>query len=539
MRAMRIADEIRGDAELFISVVSHTLDTQEIRPALCKRVSKYNYMKDNLYIESSREKLIDGITKAADVVSKTIGTSGSNVLVECMERPGHFATNDGATILGAMKFADPIEEMGRQIVFEAVSRANKASGDGSSTTAVLTAKIIQEGMNLVKDTPPMEIKRELEACIPFIESSLKDQRREITIDEVATVATVSAEDESVGKMIQEIYQKIGAKGIINWDISKTPDDSYTINKGIAIADASYATSYMCDVGMSEARLSDVPVLLVKDKITSALEFEALFKEMFNAGHRQLAMFCEEIDVPVISDLLQTQRIRGFRTVVIKMPVLWRDEWWEDLQVASGARLVSKASGNSLPKATMSSLGAFEHVTVKREETVIEGMQDMSKHILALQVDGSDEALVRAARLNTMTARYFVGAHSETALAYRRLKVEDAINAASCALENGVVVGGGVALLNASEELPNEILKYALKAPFRAILDNADCEIESEVGGSMGFNSRTKKVEDLVKAGIVDPYDVVLGAVKSAIGVAASVLTTQAIILLPKEENVVR
>ena len=493
-------------------------------------------MKDNLYIESSREKLMDGITKAADVVSKTIGTSGSNVLIECLERPHHFSTNDGATILGAMKFSDPLEEMGRQIVFEAVSRANKASGDGSSTTAVLTAKIMQEGMSVVKDIPPMEIKRQLEACIPLIEKSLKEQRREITIDEVAMVASVSAEDESVGKMIQEIYQKIGAKGIINWDISKTPEDSYTINKGIAIPDATYVTSYMCDEGMNEARLSDAPVLLVKDKITSALEFEALFKDMFNAGHRQLAMFCEEIDVPVISDLLQTQRIRGFRTVVIKMPVLWRDEWWEDLQVASGAKLISRASGNPLSKATIQSLGAFEHITVKREETVIEGMQDMNKHIMVLAAEGSDASLVRAARLNTMTARYFVGAHSETALAYRRLKCEDAINAASCALENGVVVGGGIALLNASEELPNEILKYALKAPFRAILDNADCEVdmESEVGGFMGFNSRTKKVEDLVKAGIVDPYDVVLGAVKSAIGVAASVLTTQAIILLNKD-----
>lgn len=497
-------------------------------------------MTDNLKTEGAREKLMSGVNKCAEVVGKTMGTSGSNVLVECLERPGHFVSNDGVTLLGAMKFADPLEEMGRQIVYEAVNRANKASGDGSSTTTVITAAILREGMKHLDEVSPMELKKSLEDCIPLIEKSLSKQKKEITVDEVAKVATISAEDEGIGNRIQEIYKQIGPKGIINWDVSKTPEDSYTIGRGITIHDASYATQYMCDPGMSEARLDDVPVLLCPDKITSALEFESLLGSMFEAGHRQLAIFCNEIDPPVIVDLLQTQRIRGFRTVVIKMPTLWNDEWWEDLQKASGARVVSKATGKQLSKATISDLGAFQHVVVKKDETIIEGIQDISKHILALQVDGSDEALNRAARLNTMTARYFVGAHSETALAYRRLKVEDAINAASCALENGIVVGGGVALYNAAQELDNsvggEILEEALLAPLEAIINNASGDMdELDIGGNKGYNSKTGKVEDLVEAGVVDPYDVVLNAVKNAIGVAASVLTTESVILLPRED----
>lgn len=485
------------------------------------------------------EKLSVGVKKIADVVGATMGTSGSNSLIQCLERPGSFVTNDGFTIAEAIKLADPIEEMGANILRQAISRANRASGDGSSTTAVLTAAILEEGAKY-KDSP-MDIKRSLESCIPLIEASLKAQKKDITVDTVGQVASISAEDEDIGNRIQEIYQKIGKDGIINWDISKTPEDSYTIGRGITISDATYITPYMCDPGSAEARMKDCPVLLCRDKITSALEFESLFKEMFDKGHRQLVIFTEEIDPPVVFDLLQTQRIRGFRTVVIKMPVLWRDEWWEDLELASGGKLVTKAAGAPLQKATMGWLGAFQNITVKREETIIEGTQDLTKHILGLKVEGDDKSLIRAARLNTMTARYFVGAHSETALAYRRLKVEDAINSASCALENGIVVGGGLALANATLNLPSatvggKILKEALTSPIHHIANNAgkDNITLLSTPTTVGFNSKTGAFEDLIRVGIVDPFDVVLGAVKSAIGVAASVLTTKSVILLNKD-----
>ena len=495
-------------------------------------------MKDNLFFgEEARKKLMDGVKKATRAVAVTLGTAGSNSLIQCIERPGHYTTNDGATILGSIKFADPLEEMGRQVLYEAVSRANKVSGDGSSTACVLTAAILEEGMKYIGKVSPMEIQSDLERCIPVIEKSLIEQKKEITLDNVWQVASISAENESIGKTIQEIYKKIGKKGIIQWDISKTSEDSYEIGTGIRVFDASYITGYMCDLDSKggftrEAKLTDPRVLLARRKITS-VELDPICKTMFEMGERQLLIFCDEMDVNVIGDLLNLQMKNGFRTVVVKMPVIWKGEWWEDLKIASGGKIVDALS----PTLEFGKLGKFERVKVTREETIIEGTQDLKKHIMGLHVDGSDEALQRAERLNAQTARYFVGAPSESALAYRRLKVEDAINAASCALENGVVAGGGIALLNASKEVDDLILKEALRAPFKQIMMNAgkpDAVINGKAG-TLGFDSRTLQIVNMFDAGIVDPTDVVVNAVKNAIGVAASILTIGTVVTFPEQE----
>jgi chaperonin GroEL len=504
--------------------------------------------EDNLYIgEEARSRIMKGVQKAAQAVGITLGTSGSNSLIEVMERPGHFATNDGATILGSIKFADPLEEIGRMVLFEAVSRANKSSGDGSSTATVLTSAILEEGMKHIGEVSPMEIKRSLEACIPLIEESIKSQTKEITVDSVAQVAAISAEDEGIGKMIQEIYQQIGKDGIIQWDISKTAEDSYSIGSGLTINGATYAAPYMCDDNSTEVRLTDPYVLLARKKITTALDFETLFPMLFAQEIKEVVVFCEDMDVQVIADLYKTQRIRGFRTIVIKMPVLWRDEWWEDLAIASGGTLVDMASGIKINEVQMQHLGRFGHITVTREETLIDGVQDMTSQIVNLQGRGEEKDLIRAARLNTRTARYFVGAQSESALAYRRLKVEDSINAASCALEHGIVPGGGLALHNASDELMSKessigsvILRNALEAPIKQIVYNTGKDFDDIVGyigATKGFNSKTGELVDMFETGIVDPADVVLNAVRNAIGVAAAILTVGTVVTLPKEEPI--
>jgi chaperonin GroEL len=507
-------------------------------------------LKDNLFVgEEARTKLMAGVSKAAQAVAVTLGTAGSNSLIEAIENPGHFSTNDGATILEKIEFADPLEEMGRSVLAEAVSRANKSSGDGSSSTAVLCAAILEEGMKHIGEVSPMEIKRSLEACIPIIEASIVSQKKDITVDTVAQVASISAEDEGIGAMIQEIYQKIGKDGIIQWDISKTAEDSYTIGTGLTVHGATYVASYMCDEDTSEVRLTNPLILLARKKITTALDFETLFPVLFAREIKEIVIFCDEIEVSVIADLFKTQKIRGFKTVVIKMPTLWKDEWWEDLALASGGTLIDINSGIKLNEATFEHLGKFEHMTVTKEATYIDGIQDLKKHILSLQVEGSNQSLVRAGRLNTRTARYFVGAHSESALAYRRLKTEDAINAASCALANGIVPGGGIALLNASGKLSEEdngigatILQDALFKPLEQIIINAGKDVDKifkkmHVGTpTEGFNSRTGEIVDMFDAGIVDPTDVVIGAITNAIGVAAMILTTSTVVTLPKEDQ---
>jgi chaperonin GroEL len=231
-----------------------------------------------------------------------------------------------------------------------------------------------------------------------------------------------------------------------------------------------------------------------------------------------------------------------------MPTVFNDLWWEDLEKASGGRIISPASGIKMRDVRMEFLGKFGKITVNREDTFIDGIADLTTHLLALKVDGSDEALARAARLNTKTARYYVGGHSESSLAYRRLKVEDAINSAWAAMQNGIVAGGGIALWNIADKMSNQdfspyknigkiILVNSLKKPFQQICMNSGVVITEEgIGGTKGFNSKTGEVVDMFSEGIVDSYDVVLGAVKSAIGVAAGVLTAGSVVLLPRNEN---
>lgn len=505
-------------------------------------------MKDNLFLEEeAREKLMAGVKKVSNAVGKTMGTSGSNSLIEVIERPGQYATNDGFSIANAIRLANLLEEMGRKILLEAINRANRQSGDGSSTTCVLTSSILEEGMKYIGEYSPMEIKRSLEACIPVIEESVKAQKKDITVDNVGAVASISAEDEKIGGLIQEIYQKIGPNGIISWDVSKTSDDSYTIGTGLTIHGATYITPYMCDITddgnlSSEVRWSNPLVLLTRQKISSSDDLNGIFGTLYAKDIRELVIFCDEIEVPVIADLVKTRAIKGFKSLVIKMPVLWRDEWWEDLALASGATVVGVASGVNLKNVTLEHLGTFGHINVTREDTMVDGIKDIRKHILALQVEGSEQSLLRASRLNTATARYFVGGYSESSIAYRRLKVEDAIAAAGRALEGGVVPGGGVALTEASKVLPDsevggKILKEALKAPMLCIISNFGTkgfDVSSLPSGS-GLNSKTGKVESMLEANIIDPTDVVLNAIRNAIGVAASILTVGTVVTLPRED----
>lgn len=508
---------------------------------------------DNLHFDAI-ERLQTGIAKVAKAVGGTMGTGGGNAILEAIENPGHLTTNDGYSIANSIVLADPIEDMGRKILLEAINRANKQSGDGSSTTCVLTAAVLEEGRKQ-EGHHPMDIKRSLEECLPLIEANLKEQSRDVTVDNVDQVATISAEDETIGKMIGEIYKQIGPKGIIHWDVSKTTEDSYTVGKGITVDGAGIASPYMYDRDNETgeykkiATLKDPKVLIVKEKLTTAAVFDKLFAQMDAKGDKEVAIFCEDFDVNVVAQLVMTQQMRGFRAVIVKMPVIWRDEWYSDLALASGATVIDPRAGLQLKDITTEHLGTFGHLKIDVETTYIDGIKDLTTHVDGLTATGEDGALLRASRLNTKTARYFVGAQSESALSYRRLKVEDAISAAYQALNGGIVAGGGVALANVAKKLPDTIggtiLSEALFAPFQQVLTNAG--IPKEAGGlsskamlsmarpTVGIDTRTKEAVDMFEAGIVDPTNIVLNAVKNAVSVAAAVLTAPTLVTLPREE----
>ncbi len=509
---------------------------------------------DNLHTgEDARNRLISGIRKSREAVGGTMGTGGSNALIEAIENPGHLTTNDGATILQAIKFADPLEEMGRKVLLEAVSRANKTSGDGSSTTTVLCAAILEEGLKHLGSVSPMDIKRSLEECIPVIENSIEEQKRTITVDEVGAVAAISAEDEQIGATIQEIYKEVGPKGIVYWDISKTAEDSYKIGKGITVEGAGFASPYMCDMDEKTGgftnliRWSNPDILLTKQKITTAADFEGLFSQLNAKGRKEVVIFCDEVDPVAVTQLVQTRLVRGFKTMVVKMPVFWKDYWYEDLAAATGAVTIDPNVGLKHDTMTLDHLGTVGNIVVTKDDTYLDGIKDVALHVQRLEEAGDDDSKLRAARLSTRTARYYVGAHSESALSYRRLKVEDAINAAYHALNGGVVAGGGSALLNASAVLKKDggvgakILAVALEAPARQIYKNAGARVPdmflysgTDTGG---FDSRTKtEIGDMFAAHITDPAPIVVSACKNAISVAAAVLTANTVIELPREEN---
>lgn len=512
--------------------------------------------KDTLYIgDEARQKLISGIRKCAEAVGSTMGTAGSNSIIESIANPGYAVTNDGATILESIRLSDPIEELGRRILLEAVSRANKNSGDGSSTTCVLTASILVEGIKRLSDASPMEIKRSLEACIPLIEKSINEQKREIDISEVGSVASISAEDEEIGARIQEIYEQIGKEGLIYWDVSKTTEDTYTIGKGLTIEGASIASPYMCDRDKNTgnlfniARLEKPLIIITKEKLTTAGVFEYLFMSLNAQGKKEVVIFCEDFDVQVIAQFVATHQVQGFRTVVVKMPILWRDMWYEDLAHASGATVLDPVAGIPLKDIKEEHLGTFEHITIDKESTYIDGIKDISEHTKSLEEEGSDESKLRLSRLNVKTARYFVGGHSESAISHRRYKVEDAIAASFHALNGGVVAGGGVALLNASHTLKNDvggtILRQALKAPIKQIMSNTGQSTKEGLfsnspiklcGEEYGYDTQSGLIVNMFDAHITDPAVIVLNACKNAISVSANVLTANTLVLLPREEQ---
>lgn len=507
-------------------------------------------IKDNLHLEA-KEKLQQGIDKIAQAVGRTMGTGGSNAILEAIESPGHIATNDGYSIANAIVFSDPIEDMGRKILLESINRANKSSGDGSSTTCVVTASIIREGMK--HDENPMQIKRDMEACIPWISEQLDNKAKQVVFEDqinltlLEQVATVSAEDEEIGKRIAEIYGIIGPKGLIHWDISKTPEDSYVVGSGITVDGATYVTPYLCDANengtnTNQVRLKNPKILITKQKISSAGDFEKIAATLDSKNIKDLIVFCDDIDPLVVPSLVQTRMMRGFRIIPIKMPVLWKDWWFEDLALATKATVVDPDAGLALKDLTIDHLGTVGNIVITKEDTHLDGIQDVSDHIKALEAEATDDSKLRASRLNTKTARYFVGAHSDSALSYRRLKVEDAISASYQALQGGVVAGGGSALASLSQHLPSstggKILKIALQSVAKQIVTNAGYPNTSLDGydGTHGFDSRTMEYVDLFEAGIIDPKNVVVNAVKNAISVAATVLTAPTIVTLPREEK---
>jgi chaperonin GroEL len=517
-------------------------------------------MKDNIYVgQEARDKLLFGCDKVADAVKGTLGAAGYNGLLEHYDYPYSITTNDGISIAREIRLEDPVENIGANLMKEIAQRSDRQGGDGTTTAITLAQAILHEGIK--SDAAPMALKKSLEECIPVIEASIKDQTKLITESEVGRVAAISAEDEGIGALIQEIYEKIGKDGILYPDISKTFTDHYTLGSGVKITDAGITSPYMCDVDektmqpMNAAKLTNARVLITKQKITSArTNLETIVGQLRAASVSELVIFCDEMEPTVIPDIVQTRFKSGFRMVVVKVPTIWKDQWFEDIAKLTGATIIDPAAGISFANLKMMHLGTVGSFLADKNDTFLDGVADISEYLKELDGEGSDESKIRAARLNTKTARLFVGAPTDAALSYRRLKVEDARNAAWQALHGGVVAGGGTSLMRAANLMPDtvggKILRFALKSPTYQILMNAGLEI-SHVGnnpkGSIyvdgadfqvnrGYDVKSMKCVDMFEAGILDPATVVMGSVRNAISVAATVLTARVVTVIPRSSE---
>ena len=499
--------------------------------------------QDNIYCDAL-PRMAEGIYKAAKVVGSTMGAAGVNVSLEARINPKHLLINDGSTIVEAIELADPIESIGLSFLKEAVARSNSNSGDGSSTTTVLLAKILEEGIKSGIST--LEIKRSLEDCLPHIVKSIKEQTKEITAKDIRAVATIAGEDEEVATVLQEIYEKIGKEGIVHLENSGTYETSYSLIEGVRFVDTGYLSPNMKTDG-KKALYKSPKILVTKNKISTPNDIDPLLQFLTSDeyvstfGKQNLVIFTDDMDSSVARSLIELQQSenRKINILIIKAPTLWKSYVFEDFAKVTGATIIEDSTGTRLGKnLKLDWLGTCNTLIVDKEETTVIGTKDISEHIKELGEEGSTDSKRRLSWLTTKTAIIKLGAKSETELSWRRYKTEDAIFSSRAALRGGIVAGGGVCLLNASKTMPDtiggNIMKVALKAPITQILANAGMlEVGLEgISGNFGYDTKTRELTDMIEKGIVDSAEIVLGAVRNSLGIAATMLTTSAVITLP-------
>lgn len=465
-------------------------------------------------------RLAEGIRKATSIVATTMGPKGANVEIERKQYPYHEVVNDGATVIKEIVLADPIERIGLSHLQEAADRSNANSGDGSTTTAVLLNAILEEGIKSGINT--LEIKESLDACLPLIEKSIHDQTKEITVEDIPAVAKIAGESEALGEVLGEIYRTIGKDGIIHLEGSGTYTTSYSLIEGVRFQGTGFLSPYMANEG-KKAKYEKPTILVTKNKIEHLKDIDPILQALIARGDKTLVIFTDDMDSNVARALIELQKNekRSINILIIKAPVLWKTYIFEDFAKCVGATVIEDASGTSLSpnKFKAEWLGSCETLICDKEETTLIGIKDISDHTQELEEQGDADSKLRLSWLTTKTAILKLGAKSETELSYLRLKAEDAIHSSRLALKHGVVPGGGVTLKNASELMPDtiggRILREALKRPITQICLNAGWDIPEQFGPE-----------------VIDSSAIVLGAIRNALGIASTLLTTNAVLTLP-------
>ncbi len=526
--------------------------------------------KQILYSETARKKLKAGADKMANAVKVTLGPKGRNVVLE-KSYGAPVITNDGVTIAKEIELEDKTENVGAQIIKEASEKTNDTAGDGTTTAAVLAQALITEGLkNVTAGANPLAVKRGIDNGVKAVVDNLKTMSKPISKkEEMAQVATISAESAELGNLIAEIMAEVGKDGVVTIEESKSLGIQKEIVKGLQF-DRGYVSAYMVtDTERMEAVLEDPYILIAGRKITSLPEILPILEKVVQTGKKELVIIAEDLEGDALATLV-VNKLRGiFTALAIKAPGFGdrKKEMLQDIATVTGATVISDELGMKLENVELSQLGRARRVVANKDKTVIvEGkgereqidarIKQIKNEITTTESDFDKEKLQeRLAKLAGGVAVIKVGAATELEQKARQHKTEDALAATRAAVEEGIVPGGGVALLKSiavldrmevvgDEKTGINILKRALEEPIRQIAENAGVEgavviekIKEAHQPNHGFNAQKMVYEDMISAGVVDPTKVVRLTLENAASAASMFLTTEAMVVdLPERKD---
>ncbi|MDD3170510.1 MAG: chaperonin GroEL [Candidatus Paceibacterota bacterium] len=525
--------------------------------------------KQIFYGEEARAKLKSGVDKLADAVAVTLGPKGRNVVLgESYGSPT--ITNDGVTIAKDIELEDKAENIGAEIVKQVAEKTNDLAGDGTTTATLLAQSLIREGLkNVTAGTNPLAIKRGLEKGCELIVAEIKKMKKDISSEEdFARVATISAEDRELGTLIAKTISEVGKDGVITIEESKTLGMEKEIVKGLEFGEG-YISPYMVsDLERMEAKLEDPYILITDKKISSIKEMLPVLEKIVATGEKNVLIIADEVDGEALTTLI-VNKLRGvFNVLAVKAPGYGdrKKEILQDIAVVTGGQMISEELGMKMESIELSQLGrARKVIATKEKTTIIEGKgkkEEIDKRVSQLrnQIDkeesdfDKEKLQERLAKLSGGVAVIKVGAATEIEQKAKKHKTEDALAATRAAIEEGVVPGGGVALLRCQkaleemeakgeEKIALEILKRTLEEPIRRIAENAGKDgsvIAAEVKKlplTQGYNALDDRFEDLMETGIIDPAKVVRSCIENAVSAASMLLTTECIVVeKPEEKN---
>lgn len=521
-----------------------------------------------MFGEDARRKLQSGVDRLADTVKITMGPKGRNVLIE-KKFGAPMITNDGVTIAKEIELEDPLENMGAQLVKEVATKTNDVAGDGTTTATLLAQIMIKEGFkNVAAGADPMAIRKGIKGAVDVAVEEIKNISKQVEGKQnIAQVASVSADDEEVGELISEAMEKVGKDGVITVEESKSMGTTLEVVEGMQF-ERGYLSAYMVsDMEKMEAVMENPYILMTDKKITNIQEILPILEQIVQQG-RKLLIISEDVEGEALATIV-VNKLRGtFDCVAVKAPGFGerRKSLMADLAALTGGVVVSEELGYDLKETTLDMLGQASTVKVNKEFTVIVGgagnPDDINDRIAMIRREietthsdfDREKLQERLAKLTGGVAVIKVGAATETEMKERKLRIEDALNATKAAVEEGIVSGGGVALINAvpavkkyvdtlsgDEKTGAAIIVRALEEPVRQIAENAGFEgsvVVAEIKKSkqgIGFNAFKETYENMIKAGIVDPAKVTRSALQNAASASAILLTTEAGITEIKED----